>query len=509
MRRFFEKLRWKLTASYVGVTVASLLFILIIISIPLFNYILSPIDLLDPEYWVEEIYAGKFVEFMRQFLAQSPPDDFGVKLLINNLDVLTESRYDVFKIRDVNLSITTAPQLEGAVVDKNGSLLGVTLGELGDTAYDVEQFKSRAFPEISELIQAALDGETEVERLFVKREDENTLLLAIPVYEKSDNLNVIPGDNILGVIIIVVKSLPSEEFLPTYIMGIIGTSLVWFLGAAGVVGALFGFLTARYFENRFKNLYIAADHWSRGEFSESVQDTSTDELGQLADRMNQMAVQLQSLLAERQEIAVSEERNRLARELHDSAKQQAFAAAFQLGAAISKLDRKAAKEDIKNSLLETQAAINIVRKELTDLIHELRPPSMEGRHLKDAIQQFVTEWAHQNDIEACLNVEPDQELTLERKQALYRVVQEALANVAKHSQASKVEIRLMYLDRYIHLAIGDDGIGFDVNQPGSGIGLSSMRERVETLAGRLEITSQPGNGTQIRIVLPLQEYIHE
>jgi signal transduction histidine kinase len=379
----------------------------------------------------------------------------------------------------------------------------VTLGELGDTAYDRDGFKSSAFPEIDDILQAALKGETEVEKLSVKRDDKNLLLLAIPVYEKSNSLKIIPNDKLLGAIIIVVKSLPSQEFLPTYVMRIIGTSLVWFLIAAGVVGALFGFITAKYFENRFKKLYIAADHWSRGEFSEFVADSSTDELGQLADRMNQMAIQLQNLLNERQEIAVSEERNRLARELHDSAKQQAFAAAFQLGAAISKLDRDADKEEIRNKLLEAQNTIHIVQKELTDLIHELRPPDMEGRQLQEAIQQYATEWAHQNDIEVFIEVEPDQNLALEQKQALYRVVQEAMANIAKHSQASRVEIGLKYFERGIQLEVIDDGIGFDVYKPRSGMGLNSIKERVEALAGQLKISSQSGEGTQIRIVLPL------
>jgi NarL family two-component system sensor histidine kinase LiaS len=442
---------------------------------------------------------------MRQFLSQTPPDDFGVKLLINNLDVLTESKYDVIKIRDINLSITTTPQLEGVVVDANGLLLGATLGELGEAAFYGERFTSRAFPEITNILEAALDGETDIAKLSAKREEENILLLVIPVYEKSNSLNLVPNDKLLGAIIIVVTSLPSQELLPTYVMRVIGTSLIWFLVAAGIVGALFGFLTAKYFENRFKNLYIAADHWSRGEFSAYVEDISSDELGQLADRMNQMAVQLKKLLTERQELAVSEERNRLARELHDSAKQQAFAAAFQLGTAISKLDKDVAREEIKNNLLETQSTISAVQKELTDLIHELRPPEMEGLHLKDAIQQHVAEWAHQNSVELFMDIEPDQNLSLEKKQAIYRIVQESVANIAKHSQASKVKIGLTYIKRKIKLEVIDDGIGFDVNLPRSGVGINSMKERVEALAGEIEITSQLGEGSQIRVVLPLDE----
>lgn len=222
----------------------------------------------------------------------------------------------------------------------------------------------------------------------------------------------------------------------------------------------------------------------------------------LADHMDQMAIQLNELLVEKQKVAISEERNRLARELHDSAKQQAFAAAFQLGSAISKLDRNAEKDEIRNKLLETQAAIHSVQKELTDLIHELRPQEMEGRTLIDAIKQYATEWAHRNDIEVTLDIETDQNLALERKQALYRVLQEGLANIAKHSHGDKTTIRLFYVNDIVHLEISDNGIGFDVNQPRKGVGINSMRERVQTLSGQFRITSQIGRGTSVSVEIP-------
>jgi signal transduction histidine kinase len=502
VKNVLGKLRWRLTASYIGVTVASLLLILVLIAIPIFTYILPPIDVTDPDFWVEEIYGSKFVEFMREFLAQSPPDVFGARLLINNLEVLSQSSYAVVTLRDISLSIKTVAQLEAAVVDAEGKLLGATVGESGSTAYTLADFRSRGYPEVDQIMQAALNGETDVTKLSARREGKDVLLLAIPVYEHSNSLTVLHSDRLLGAMLIVVKSLPSQEFLPAYILRILGTALIWFLIAAGAVGALFGFLIARHFELRFRKLYVAADHWSQGDFSELVQDRGTDELGQLADRMNQMAVQLSGLLAERQAMAVSQERNRLARELHDSAKQQAFGAAFQLGSAISKLDRDADKNDIKQSLIQAQDAINTVRRELTDLIHELSPPEMEDRSLADAIQQYATEWAHSSEIEVNLDVEQDQELPPEGRQALYRMIQEALANVAKHSQASRAEIRLTYDPGLIRLEIVDNGVGFDIKRPGEGFGLNSMRERAAALGGTFELASQVGEGTTITVQVP-------
>ncbi|SRR5258706_9718153 len=93
-----------------------------------------------------------------------------------------------------------------------------------------------------------------------------------------------------------------------------------------------GYLTARGLTRRLKGLSVAADRWSRGDFSAITHDTSEDELGQTTRQLNTMAEQLQNLFLARQKIATLEERNRLARDLHDSVKQQIFAASMQIGA---------------------------------------------------------------------------------------------------------------------------------------------------------------------------------
>jgi signal transduction histidine kinase len=503
LKDIFGKLRWKLTLSYMAVTVGALLFVALVIAVPLFTYILSPIDLLDPSYWFSEIYSGKYVTFMREFLIQSPPDEFGAKLLINNLDVLTSSSYEVYRIKDVSLSMIASPQLEGAVVDADGSLIGVTAGDLADTAYNLSDFKSRAYPEINSLMRAALSGETDPEALSVVRDEDQTLIIVVPVYEWANDLQVIPGDRILGAIILVVKSLPAQEFLPTYVLRLVGAGMGWFLIAAGIMGALFGFLTARYFEVRFRKLYVAADQWSRGEFSRLVDDQSTDELGELARRMDQMAIQLQDYLAQRQELAISGERNRLARELHDSAKQQSLVAAFRLGTAIELIEKDPSKA--VDHLLQAETAVDNVRQELTDLIHELRPPRIEEDDLGDAIKTYATEWAYRNNVDLSIEVERFSEYSLELKLALYRILQEALANIARHSQARMTQISLKVQNSQIYMVITDDGIGFDPDLPPRGLGLQSMGERVGALKGRFEIRSQPGEGTKIIIQVPLED----
>ncbi len=112
-------------------------------------------------------------------------------------------------------------------------------------------------------------------------------------------------------------------------------------------------------------------------FQNIFADTSGDEITQFTQHLNNMAKQLQNLLLRRQEMAISEERNRLARDLHDSAKQQALAASFELGTALTLYDRNS--EEAKKHLVEADALVDSVRKELTNLVDELRPQTIEGQ----------------------------------------------------------------------------------------------------------------------------------
>ena len=272
--------------------------------------------------------------------------------------------------------------------------------------------------------------------------------------------------------------------------------------AAGVVGTIFGFLTARGMALRLGRVSQVTDSWSRGDFSGFIKDSVGDEISQMTERLNHMAKQLQQFLKRSQAIAVSEERNRLARDLHDSAKQEALAASFHLGTALTLFDRDPASA--KKHLTEADTLVDSVRVELTDLIHELRPPAMDGGRFDEIINEYIIEWAHQTDIEATLEVDGFSDLPLEIKHSIYRILQEALANVTKHSSADYVDVTMSFKDKSVELSINDDGIGFDVQQPQDGMGLDSMRERAESLEGDFSIQSEPGQGTKICITIPIE-----
>ena len=211
---------------------------------------------------------------------------------------------------------------------------------------------------------------------------------------------------------------------------------------------------------------------------------------QARDRNQHLVEELQATQQKLQELAVVEERNRLARDLHDSVKQQMFAISMQLSAA-----RAFLREDDKAypSVTQAEKLAQQAGAELTTLIHQLRPPILEHKSLAAAIQGHANDWMHQNKIEADINV-VEVSVSQESEQALFRVLQEALANVARHSQANKVWVGLRSENDHVTLTIEDNGVGYDTQQIIKGIGLDSMKERLTAVQGTLEISSRQSQG---------------
>ena len=196
-----------------------------------------------------------------------------------------------------------------------------------------------------------------------------------------------------------------------------------------------------------------------------------------------------------------EERNRLARELHDSVKQQAFAAAAQISGvrALVMSDPETAEAHLE----EAERLIYELRQELTALILELRPAVFDDKGLASAVRKYAAGWSRQNGIKSEVRVQGEHSLPLNIEQPLFRVMQESLANVARHSKASNVEIGLVYVNGEITLAVTDNGRGFDVNRTSTGFGLISIGQRVDTLGGNLTVESTLGKGTSVSCTVPV------
>ena len=139
-----------------------------------------------------------------------------------------------------------------------------------------------------------------------------------------------------------------------------------------------------------------------------------------------------------------------------------------------------------------------VQQELTNLIHELRPVELEGKGLATALEEYGARWSRQTGIAVSVNLAGEYPVLPDAEQALFRLAQEALANVSKHAEAGQVEIALARAESATTLTIADDGRGFDpADVKGRGLGLHSMRERIEALGGELAVESAPGSGTRL------------
>jgi signal transduction histidine kinase len=141
--------------------------------------------------------------------------------------------------------------------------------------------------------------------------------------------------------------------------------------------------------------------------------------------------------------------------------------------------------------------------EMRALIFELRPESLEREGLVAALSKQVesVRARHRIDVEAALGDEPD--VSLQVKEALYRIAQEALNNIVKHARATRIRLRLESTERAIVLEVRDDGQGFDPNGSFPGhLGLRSMRERAATIGGNVDVESGTGQGTRVRAEAP-------
>jgi signal transduction histidine kinase len=199
---------------------------------------------------------------------------------------------------------------------------------------------------------------------------------------------------------------------------------------------------------------------------------------------------------------VLDERQRMAREIHDTLAQGLAGILTQLQAAEQTTDWR---RHVTN-------AMNLARESLTEArrtVHAVEPSVLADARLPDAISDVTRRWSEVNRIDAVLTTTGDpRPMHADVEVTLLRTAQEALANVAKHSQASRVGLTLSYMEDLVTLDVRDDGVGFEPNvkrangSTNGGFGLAGMRQRVQRLAGRLDIESEPGGGTAISASVP-------
>jgi signal transduction histidine kinase len=222
------------------------------------------------------------------------------------------------------------------------------------------------------------------------------------------------------------------------------------------------------------------------------------ELGHLFARQISLALEQADLRDEREREAIAGERNRLARDLHDAVTQTLFSASVVAEALprVMERDPEEARRALEDLRLWTRGAL----AEMRTLLVELRPAALIEKSLGDLVRQLGEVAASRARVAVSFVADREYELPDDVKLAFYRIAQEALNNMVKHSRADKVTIHLVCTEREAQLTIADNGRGFEGAPYSNGqLGLGIMRERAESVGARLSIRSVPAGGTTVRV----------
>jgi PAS domain S-box-containing protein len=204
-------------------------------------------------------------------------------------------------------------------------------------------------------------------------------------------------------------------------------------------------------------------------------------------------------ITERKQAA--EERNRMARDIHDTLAQAFTGVILQLEAARGAIEH----QDLAEALERMERSGNLARVGLGEArraVLALRPGSLAETPLRTALEDLLKRMTSKSGLQATVEL-PEEEpvLPLEWKEGLLRVTQESLTNTIKHAGAKTFRTTMTVLGKEVHFDLVDDGAGFDPDAEHEGFGLVGMKERIDEMGGQFVLTSAPGRGTRIRIVL--------
>ena len=262
------------------------------------------------------------------------------------------------------------------------------------------------------------------------------------------------------------------------------------------------------------DLASAMEHAHRGEMGCRVKDDWRDpDLRRLSASFNEMCRRLgdESLTyAERQLGSVEEERRRIGRELHDETSQTLTATLVRLDLCDKAMQDHDAAE-AHGQVVTCKELIGHTIEELKLLVYDLRPVMLDDFGLVPALRWYIQ--SHLQDVGPGIVTdfeEADRRLPGEIETALYRISQEALGNAVRHAAATKIHLRLVTKPGFVSLAVIDNGRGFDMDSLHNGdsrrgVGLVSVRERVELVGGTVNVETAVGRGTRLYVLIPLND----
>ncbi len=265
-----------------------------------------------------------------------------------------------------------------------------------------------------------------------------------------------------------------------------------------------------------RNLVAATQAVTRGDFSQRVHPWANDEIGRLAESFNAMTAALaradqeqagrEKLRAEfvsRVIAAQEDERRRIARELHDSTSQSLTSLLIGLQA----IDQ-AIPADIRPRTGELRQIVSETLNEVHGLAWQLRPSVLDDLGLRAALEHYIADFQerYHTPVDLTIHGQEEQRLSPETETTIYRIVQEALTNVARHAHAQRASVTIELRRTKTRIIIEDNGIGLDpaaiTKESRQHLGLWGIRERAELLGGKLTIEAEPGRGTSLFVELP-------
>ncbi len=273
------------------------------------------------------------------------------------------------------------------------------------------------------------------------------------------------------------------------------------------------------------DLAQAAQAVAKGDFAQRVKRWANDEIGELATAFNQMVSELAKAdeirrerevlrrqLLEKVIVTQEDERKRIARELHDSTSQTLTSLIMGLKV----MESGCADRQTQQQAHELRQIAIQTLEEVHDLAMQLRPRLLDDLGLRAALERLVKEWQVRYRIAIDLMCHIAQErLPDVVETALYRIIQEALTNVARHARARNVSVLIEQRGEDLVAVVEDDGIGFDISKIEMGdsaqahLGLAGMRERAALLGGTITFESEIGRGTSIYIQLPIPKTVED
>ncbi|MFH1784779.1 MAG: sensor histidine kinase [bacterium] len=279
------------------------------------------------------------------------------------------------------------------------------------------------------------------------------------------------------------------------------------LGIGIVIFLIIGFL----FSNQIIRLKNFAAKIGDGDLEAKIDIKSKDEIGVLAEAFNEMVQNLKEKVQQIKRLNTIEERNKIALDLHDGWAQDManIIKRTELCERLFKIDPSKALKELSVLRENTKGMLNKMR----GVIFELKSPEETQFDLTQKLTEYITNYRKQGHLDVKLDISGSLDnIAAGKSRSIFYIIVEALTNIEKHSRAKCAEVILkIHNDNNLIIDIKDDGKGFNVkkasqNIPGNGkLGLRSMRQRANSLSGKVDIKSKKGEGTKISIDIPLED----